>query len=79
MNSTVFKVLTKKDIFACKRAKNGIVISDSEEHFFFFGEKDFKDIYDPDPFDGDTSQKTEHFKDYCGSTTGGEVSSANDG
>lgn len=46
---------------------------------FFSGEKDFKDIYDPDPFDGDTSQKTEHFKDYCGNTTGGEVSSANDG
>lgn len=46
---------------------------------FFSGEKDFKDIYDPDPFDGDTSQKTKHFKDYCGNTTGGEVSSANDG
>lgn len=41
MNSTVFKVLTKKDIFAYKRAKNGIVISDSEEHYFS-GEKIFK-------------------------------------
>lgn len=24
-------------------------------------------------------KKPEHFKDYCGNTTGGEVSSANDG
>lgn len=78
MNSTVFKVSTKKDIFASKRAKNGIVISDSEEHYFSLEKKILK-IYDPDPFDGNTSQKTKHFKDYCGNTTGGEVSSANYG
>lgn len=79
MNSTVFKVSTKKISLPVKEQKMVIVISDSEEPFFFLGEKDFKDIYDPDPFDGDTSQKTKHFKDYCGNTTGGEVSSANDG
>lgn len=50
-----------------------------QKNIIFLWRKDFKDIYDPDPFDGDTSQKTEHFKDYCGNTTGGEVSSANDG
>lgn len=32
-----------------------IVILDLEEYFFFFGEKDFKDIYDFDLFDGDIS------------------------
>lgn len=42
MNSTVFKVLTKKDIFAYKRAKNGIVISDSEEHYFSLEKKILK-------------------------------------
>lgn len=50
-----------------------------QKNIIFLWRKDFKDIYDHDPFDGDTSQKTEHFKDYCGNITGVEVSSANDG
>lgn len=28
-----------------------------QKNIFFSGEKDFMDIYDHDPFDGDTSQK----------------------
>lgn len=31
----VLKVLIKKDIFVCKRVKNGIVILDLEEYYFF--------------------------------------------
>lgn len=41
MNFIVFKVLIKKDIFVSKRVKNGIVILDLEE-YYFFGEKIFK-------------------------------------
>lgn len=42
MNFIVFKVLIKKDIFVSKRVKNGIVILDLEEYYFFLEKKILK-------------------------------------